>query len=406
MTSTATQTPQIQSLDAQAKLEALASLQRHAIRLLASLPAQTPALPHDSDSTTLSSPPPVAITERQGQGELTGCREAVEILTRNMRKSSYDVNKDGVKVAVLTFTKSAYRLGETVVGVVELNERGSRAKVLKLTAILEAQETLPGPLASSGMSSSVQGRKLKKVHAEHHTSLIPSTLRTTFTLDIPSDATPAFQCSCDGNSPSGGGNAIGGLEWKVRLCLLVSVASEHAREGFDGLRVKHLIRDGPRGEWGTAWRPTRGISPLQKIDRRKAAAAAAATTTTKSSSQTSISQNPRGWAAYFISSMLTPGEREYHDGDEEPYSDSEPESGSESESGRNRNQRQRQNQYTHGHSRGYDDGFVVDSNGEIDIGGGERGWEELRVETVECEVPVKVWPGNTAFKPLEVEFEL
>lgn len=46
---------------------------------------------------------------------------------------SYDVNKDGVKVAVLTFTKSAYRLGETVVGVVELNERSSRARVLKVS---------------------------------------------------------------------------------------------------------------------------------------------------------------------------------------------------------------------------------------------------------------------------------
>lgn len=45
---------------------------------------------------------------------------------------SYDVNKDGVKVAVLTFTKSAYRLGETVLGVVELNERFSRARVLKV----------------------------------------------------------------------------------------------------------------------------------------------------------------------------------------------------------------------------------------------------------------------------------
>ena len=45
---------------------------------------------------------------------------------------SYDVNKDGVKVAVLTFTKSAYRLGETVLGVVELNERVGRARVLKV----------------------------------------------------------------------------------------------------------------------------------------------------------------------------------------------------------------------------------------------------------------------------------
>ena len=45
---------------------------------------------------------------------------------------SYDVNKDGVKVAILTFTKSAYRLGETVLGVVELNERTSRARVLSV----------------------------------------------------------------------------------------------------------------------------------------------------------------------------------------------------------------------------------------------------------------------------------
>ena len=42
------------------------------------------------------------------------------------------MNKDGVKVAVLTFVKSAYRLGETVLGVVELNERTSRARVLQV----------------------------------------------------------------------------------------------------------------------------------------------------------------------------------------------------------------------------------------------------------------------------------
>ena len=45
---------------------------------------------------------------------------------------SYDVSKDGEKVAVLTFVKSAYRLGETVLGVVELNEGQCRSKVLKV----------------------------------------------------------------------------------------------------------------------------------------------------------------------------------------------------------------------------------------------------------------------------------
>jgi RAB6A-GEF complex partner protein 2 len=43
------------------------------------------------------------------------------------------VNKDGIKVAVLTFPKSAYRLGETVFGVVELNAREGRAKVLQVS---------------------------------------------------------------------------------------------------------------------------------------------------------------------------------------------------------------------------------------------------------------------------------
>jgi hypothetical protein len=58
--------------------------------------------------------------------------------------ASYDVNKEGVKVAVLTFTKSAYRLGETVCGVVELNERAGRSRVVQVSQsiIYNARQTL------------------------------------------------------------------------------------------------------------------------------------------------------------------------------------------------------------------------------------------------------------------------
>jgi hypothetical protein len=49
------------------------------------------------------------------------------------RTASYDIEKEGVRVAILTFAKSAYRLGETVLGVVELNERFGRARVLKVS---------------------------------------------------------------------------------------------------------------------------------------------------------------------------------------------------------------------------------------------------------------------------------
>ena len=80
-----------------------------------------------------------------------GCREGVDLLTRNLKKGassfflqscwevtddetavSYDVNKDGVRVAVLTLTKSAYRLGETVLGVIEVNDRTGLGRVLKV----------------------------------------------------------------------------------------------------------------------------------------------------------------------------------------------------------------------------------------------------------------------------------
>ncbi|KNZ75718.1 Retrograde Golgi transport protein RGP1 like protein [Termitomyces sp. J132] len=147
----------------------------------------------------------------RAEGGLSGCREAVEILTRNPKKASYDVNKDGVKVAVLTFAKGAYRLGETVVGVVEINERQSRARVVQLSAILEAHESLP-----STISPQTPTRQLKRVHAEHHSSHLLSTLRTTFTLDIPSDAAPAFQVRVGQDVPGGPVTRFGGLEWKAQ----------------------------------------------------------------------------------------------------------------------------------------------------------------------------------------------
>lgn len=45
---------------------------------------------------------------------------------------SYDISKDGVKIATVTFVKTAFRLGESVMGVVEMNSQSSRARVLKV----------------------------------------------------------------------------------------------------------------------------------------------------------------------------------------------------------------------------------------------------------------------------------
>ncbi|RDB27414.1 hypothetical protein Hypma_004304 [Hypsizygus marmoreus] len=304
--------------------------------------------------------------ERSEEGGLTGCREAVEILTRNPKKASYDVNKDGVKVAVLTFTKAAYRLGETVLGVVELNQRTSRARVLQLSAILEAHESLP-----STISPPTSSRHLRRVHAEHHSSFTASTLRTTFSLDIPSDASPAFQVRVGQNQPGGPVTTLGGLEWKVRLCLLVAVAAESSQTGTEGVRIKHLVRDGPRGEWGSAWRAPSGIAPLEKPVKSQAPVP-----------QTPPPSTPKSWVAFFASSFLGTGEREYHDGDEQETEDEE----------------------------GVYDGVKPDMAGGVGVGvnfgGGEEGWKDVKLETVECEVPIKLWPGNTAFKAADIVFDV
>ncbi|KAI6153006.1 Rgp1-domain-containing protein [Pisolithus tinctorius] len=280
-------------------------------------------------------------------GSLTGCREAVEILTRNPRKVSYDVNKDGVKVAVLTFPKSAYRLGETVMGVVELNELRSRARVLSLSALLEAQERLPGPISTAG-----NVRHMRRVHAEHHSSFVASTLRTTFSLDIPSDASPAFQVQI-GEEQQG----VGGLSWRVKLCLLVGVASESMEAESNGSRFKHLVRDGRAGEWGVPYRASESIAPMER---------------TKGESET----GPATWTQYLVSSLLGSGERRYHDGDEEVDEEEEGE--------------------------GEEEGGWPEPKEEDK----ERGWKEVKVETVECEVPIRVWPGNTAFNAMAVVFDV
>jgi len=286
--------------------------------------------------------------ERESDGgALTGCREAVEILTRNPKKVSYDVNKDGVKVAVLTFTKSAYRLGETVLGVVELNERHGRSRVLSLSAMLESQETLPSQIASAGNL-----RHMRRVHAEHHASLVSSVLRTTFALDIPSDASPAFRVEL-GDSGHGTSASAGGLHWRVRLSLLVAVATESSPVDSDGALFKQLAQDGTGGEWGMSYGAYPSIAPKERLEKDEPTVQPSST-----------------WAQFLVTSLLGSGEREYHDGDEEEEERDGDGDGSEAK--------------------------------EIE----ETEWRDVAVETVECEVPITVWPGNTAFKAMDVVFDV
>ncbi|KAG1809812.1 Rgp1-domain-containing protein [Suillus plorans] len=335
-----------------------------------SVPSSSSGLASGSGSQATSDPLRAFAREREteiegGEGELTGCREAVEILTRNPKKVSYDVTKDGVKVAILTFTKSAYRLGETVLGIVEINEREGRGKVISLSATLETNESLPASLGTTDTSTSTT----RRVHAEHHASFTGSTLRTTFALDIPSDASPTFgivlssppllgnghingSLSGNGTVAGAGPGKIGGLTWKVHLTLLVGVTAPNAR-------VRGLTRDGAPTSWGSAWRAPVGIAPEQQEVPGSGA------------KEVGKQAQQQSWTSYLMSSFLGTGEKEYHDGDD-INDDEEPEVPAQKEEGEQE----------------------------------EGDWRDVQVEIVECEVPVVVWPGNTAFSAVDVVFEV
>jgi len=250
--------------------------------------------------------------------------------------------------------------------------------------MLEAHESLPSTFFPTNAASS---RYLRRIHAEHHSSFTLNTLRTTFSLDIPSDASPAFRmCVGAGASGSPGAGTSGGLEWKVRLCLLVAVAKEEAKTGPEGVRLKSMVRDGERGEWACSWKATEGIPPLERV-----VGGGASGRSVKGKGKEK--ETTKTWGALFASAVsLLSGEEDEVEvevegegrvGEEDEDEDEEEE--------------------------GYD-GVEPDMAGGVgrgvNFGGGEEGWSEVKVETVECEVPVSVWPGNTAFRAADVVFDV
>ncbi len=72
------------------------------------------------------------LEDAEGEG-VGGCKSAVEIVSRNSQKVSYDINKDGYMVARVTLVKSSYRLGETVNGSVVIN--GGEGRVIRASTV-------------------------------------------------------------------------------------------------------------------------------------------------------------------------------------------------------------------------------------------------------------------------------
>lgn len=238
--------------------------------------------------------------------------------------------------------------------------------------MLEAHESLPSEITAPPTtekrhtSTTSTSTSTRRTHAEHHASFMPQTLRTTFALDIPSDATPSFRLTLGRGQPPP--LSEGGLAWKVRLCLLVAVAAPDAQ-------VRGMVREGPRGHWGSTWVPTDTLAPLERERRPPPPAEKPAS----SPLPTSPTQT-RSWASLFASTLFGLSEGGEDDGGGAGVHESD---------------------------EVLTDEDDADEGGEFDLGAGEEDeWREIAVETVECEVPVMVWPGNTAFRPEDVVFDV
>lgn len=110
----------------------------------------------------------------------------------------------------------------------------------------------------------------------------------------------------------------GGLQWRVRVALVVCMSA----------RTRHVVRDGLGNEWGEAWRAGE-LAPVGPV-----------------SSSSAVASGGGGWSAFFGGWT----------GEEEPT-----------------------------------EGGVKEDE--------EDKWVKLKLETLECELPITVFPGSTAYQP-------
>ncbi|KAJ3163459.1 hypothetical protein HDU86_000038 [Geranomyces michiganensis] len=106
------------------------------------------------------------------------------------RKASYDICKNADHVAQLVLHKTTYKLGDTVMGILDFTN--SAIPCFRISAYLESQETISEALAvrSAQETSSL----VRKTYAEQHRCTL-GTRRTGIELFVPPGASPEFATS-------------------------------------------------------------------------------------------------------------------------------------------------------------------------------------------------------------------
>ncbi|KAI7899649.1 reduced growth phenotype protein 1 [Cokeromyces recurvatus] len=100
----------------------------------------------------------------------------------------YDICKNNQRVAKLHLIKTAYRLGEPVIGILDFNE--ANLLTYKISIFLESSENVESTIALR--NPHYISRVSRKTHSDFH-SICFDNKRLSFSLPIPATASPEFQ---------------------------------------------------------------------------------------------------------------------------------------------------------------------------------------------------------------------
>jgi hypothetical protein len=140
--------------------------------------------------------------------------------------NKFDIARSGQRVATLHITRPAYRLGETIHLVA--NFKGASIPTYAIQVALETRETVD-PAISMRSPASIY-RYTRKVHAYDAANALFAR-RLSFSLGIPSNATPEFVTS--GIS----------LDWRIRIEFVTPRLSGMGREAFDEQLLEEVAED-------------------------------------------------------------------------------------------------------------------------------------------------------------------
>ncbi|KAI9282755.1 Rgp1-domain-containing protein [Sporodiniella umbellata] len=129
------------------------------------------------------------VESEKGMGR--SCSQIVSRITHSSRKAMYDIYKNNQRVAKLHLIKTAHRLGEPIMGILDFNE--ATLPTYKMSIFLESCEVVQDTIALREQQHIA--RASRKTHSDYH-SFSLGNQRLSFSLPIPATSSPDFQTTC------------------------------------------------------------------------------------------------------------------------------------------------------------------------------------------------------------------